>query len=75
MLKICEKIRSLHSQEKMICIFSILVACILMLNVIVDIIHIGVSFSMRDDFDHRIKNTSVKIEQLEKEVQELKENN
>lgn len=39
-LRICERFKKLHLEERVICIFSILISIILILNVIVDVIHL-----------------------------------
>lgn len=57
--------KELHSHEKVVCFFSILIAIILLINVIVDLIHIGISSSNHSALDRRVEVLEQKIEDIE----------
>lgn len=67
-MKICDKIKALHLQEKVVCIFCLMISAILILNIVVDLIHIGIFSSTKNNVDKRLNNLETRVEAIEERV-------
>lgn len=67
-MKICDKIKELHLQEKVICSFCLIISAILILNIIVDLIHIGISAESRNNLCKKIDKLETRVEVIEEKV-------
>lgn len=73
MLKLVKKIHRLRTQEKAVCCFSLMIALILIFNIIVNLIHIGISVNDGKEKDEVVTTLEVRVDLLEKEVGQLED--
>ena len=70
-LGICEKFKKLHLEERVICIFSILISIILILNVIVDVIHL-INYNVnKNNMTSKITVIEDRLDGVEKNLEEF----
>lgn len=70
-LGICEKFKKLHLEERAVCIFSILISIILILNVIVDIIHLINYSAVKNNMTSKITVIGNRSNEVEKNLEEI----
>lgn len=68
-LGICEKFKKLHLEERAVCIFSILISIILILNVIVDIIHLINYSAVKNNMTSKITVVGNRSNEVEKNLE------
>lgn len=70
-LRICERFKKLHLEERAVCIFSILISIILILNVIVDVIHL-INYNVdKNNMTSKITVIEDRLDEVEKNLKEF----